>query len=153
MIKKITAVFMLAAFVFTGAVNFYAFEKNDKEILTELLNEFLAGVDNAETHDKFWAEDLIYTRGSGERTDKASIMKGMRSSSSQPARENAPVTTYSAEELQINVYGNAAVVAFKLVGTTKRGEVITTQKFYNTGTFIKREGRWQAVAWQATPAK
>ena len=24
------------------------------------------------------------------------------------------------------------------------------QEFYNTGTFVKRRGRWQAVAWQAT---
>jgi hypothetical protein len=33
-------------------------------------------------------------------------------------------------------------VAFRLV--------TATQQYFNTGTFVKREGRWQAVAWQAT---
>jgi hypothetical protein len=58
---------------------------------------------------------------------------------------------YSAVDVQINIYGDTAVVAFKLVGKTiKKDESTETSTFYNTGTFVKRKERWQAVAWQAT---
>ena len=37
--------------------------------LTKLLNEFLAGAshNDAAMHDRFWAEDVIYTGSSGRR--------------------------------------------------------------------------------------
>ena len=43
--------------------------------LEQLLDEFLQGasVNDAEMHDRFWAEDLIYTSSAGERTTKAGI--------------------------------------------------------------------------------
>jgi hypothetical protein len=43
------------------------------------------------------------------------------------------------------------IVAFRLVGNTTHvdGKVETAQ-YRNTGTFLRRNGRWQAVAWQAT---
>ena len=44
--------------------------------------------------------------------------------------------------------GDAAVVAFKLVGVPANGT--ETLYYYNTGTFLKRNGTWKAVAWQAT---
>lgn len=130
----------------------YAQSAPDAAELARLLNEFLegAGRNDAGIHDRFWADDLIYTRGVGQRIDKAELMKGVRSA---PARKaDDPVTTYSAEDVMIRQYGNAAVVAFRLVGITTRpnGER-TVSNHLNTGTFIKRDGRWQAVAWQATP--
>lgn len=119
--------------------------------LTTLLNEFLegAGRNDAAVHDRFWAEDLIYTRSAGARTNKAELMKGVRSA---PARKpEDPVTLYSAEEVQVQVYGNTAVVAFRLVGNTTRSDGSKeVSNHLNTGTFVKRKGQWQAVAWQAT---
>ncbi len=120
--------------------------------LTRLLNQFLdgAGRNDAAIHDRFWADDLIYTRGVGQRIDKAELMKGVRSAAA-PKPED-PVTFYTAEDVKIQQYGMAAVVAFKLVGTTKRKDGTTSiSNHLNTGTFIKRKGIWQAVAWQATP--
>lgn len=120
--------------------------------LTRLLNQFLdgAGRNDAAIHERFWADDLIYTRGVGQRIDKAELMKGVRSAPA--AKPDDPVTVYTAEDVKIQQYGNAAVVAFKLVGTTKRKEGTTSiSNHLNTGTFIKRKGQWQAVAWQATP--
>jgi hypothetical protein len=100
-------------------------------------------------HDRFWADDLIYTRSAGTRTNKEDLMKGVRSAAPQKADD--PVTVYTAEDIRIQQYGNAAVVAFKLVGNTTRpdGTKITSNHL-NTGTFIKRNGKWQVVAWQAT---
>jgi hypothetical protein len=37
-----------------------------------------------------------------------------------------------------------------LVGTTQRAGKTEVAKFFNTGTFLKRNGKWQVVGWQAT---
>ena len=53
--------------------------------------------------------------------------------------------------MRIQQFGDVAVVAFRLVGTTTaHGGTPERAEYLNTGTFVKREGRWQAVAWQAT---
>ena len=118
--------------------------------LTRLLNEFLAGasVNDVAVHDRFWAEDLIYTRSAGVRINKADLMKGVRNA---PARKpDDPVTNYTAEDIQIHQYGKTAVVAFRLVSTTKRATETVVTNNLNTGTFVRRRNRWQAVAWQST---
>ena len=76
-------------------------------------------------------------------------MKGVRSA--PPRKEGDPVTVYTAEDIRIQQYGNAAIVAFKLVSsTTKADGTKTVGNNLNTGTFIKRNGKWQVVAWQST---
>ncbi|HSF23102.1 MAG TPA: nuclear transport factor 2 family protein [Blastocatellia bacterium] len=116
--------------------------------LTRLLKAFLDGAsrNDAAIHDRFWAEDLIYTGSSGRRIGKADILRDARSA--QTPRAGEPATTYSAEDIRIQQYGDTAIVAFRLVGTT--GKAGTTTNYLNTGTFLKRNGKWQAVSWQAT---
>lgn len=118
--------------------------------LTRLLNEFLAGasINDASVHDRFWADELIYTRSAGVRTNKAALMKNLRNG---PApKPGDPKTVYTAEDIQIHQYGDAAVVAFRLVATTTKNGSTEVANYLNTGTFIKRDKRWQAVAWQST---
>ena len=119
---------------------------SDTEDLQALLDEFLANVDEEATHDRFWATDLIYSSSTGSRFGKAEIMEGFAVAGEEAA--DAPATTYSADDVQVNVYGDTAVVAFKLVAVSADGS--ETQYYFNTGTFVKRDGKWQAVAWQAT---
>ena len=90
----------------------------DAKELTALLNDFLAGAsrNDAAVHDRFWAEELIYTRSAGKRVGKAEIMANVKP---QP---NEPETTYSAEDIRIQQYGTTAIVAFRLVGKTKEGK-------------------------------
>jgi uncharacterized protein YciI/ketosteroid isomerase-like protein len=118
--------------------------------LTALVKEFLAGASrsDAAVHDRFWADDLIYTRAAGQRLGKAEILRDVRSSAAPKAGE--PATTYTAEDIRVQQYGDAAVVAFRLVATTGAGPAAEVASYLNTGTFVKRGGRWQAVAWQAT---
>ena len=122
----------------------------DSAELTRLLTEFLAGAgrNDALIHDRFWAEDLIYTRSAGERITKSELMKGVRSA--PPRKPEDPITVYTAEEITIQQYGNTAVVAFRLVASTQKSGQTQISKFLNTGTFVKRNGKWQVVAWQAT---
>ena len=119
--------------------------------LTGLLNEFLAGAgrNDAAVHERFWADDLIYTRSAGSRIGKAELMKGVRSAA--PSKADSLTTVFTAEEVQVRQYGNTAVVAFRLVATgTDKDGAKEISSFLNTGTFVKRRGKWQAVAWQAT---
>jgi hypothetical protein len=45
---------------------------------------------------------------------------------------------------------DAAIVAFRLVAKIKKGEKTEVANYLNTGAFLKRDGKWQAVSWQAT---
>lgn len=122
----------------------------DAAELTKLLNDFLAGASRNDpaVHDRFWAEDLIYTRSAGRRVNKAEIMRDVRSA---PApKPDDPKTVYTAEDIRIQQYGDTAVVAFRLVATTETGATKQVQYLLNCGTFVKRSGKWQVVAWQAT---
>lgn len=119
------------------------------EELTQLLEDFLDGAsrNDFDAHDRFWAEDLIYTRSSGARVGKAEILENVRSGPTGTAAEPAE---YSAEDIRIQQYGDTAVVAFRLVGRTGNGPQPVVEYFLNTGTFVKRDGEWRVVAWQAT---
>ncbi|MEO5718962.1 MAG: nuclear transport factor 2 family protein [Chthoniobacterales bacterium] len=122
----------------------------DAAELTKLLQDFLAGAgrNDAAMHERFWADDLIYTTSKGERKNKAAIMKEVRSEG--PAKAGDETTVFTAEDIQIQQYGETAIVAFRLVGTTDEAGKKTVKNYLNTGTFLKRGGKWQAVAWQAT---
>jgi len=121
----------------------------DAAELTKLLNDFLAGAgrNDVAMHDRFWAEDLIYTGAAGRRVSKADIMKDLRSS---PALSNEQKTTYSAEDVRIQQYGATAIVAFRLVAKVEKTHSTDVTRYFNTGTFLRRDGKWEVVSWQAT---
>jgi hypothetical protein len=114
----------------------------DAKELTGLLNEFLAGAsrNDAAVHDRFWAEDLIYTRSAGKRVGKAEIMANVKP---QP---NEPETTYSAEDIRIQQIRNNGDRRVSSCRQNEEGNDTQVANFLNTGTFLKRDGKWQAVA-------
>lgn len=141
----------LVLFVLVGVITAASQKAPDAPELTKLLNDFLvgAGKNDAAMHDRFWADDLIYTRSAGVRTNKEELMKGVRSAPAK--KEGDPVTVFSAEDVKVQQYDKTAVVAFKLVSTTTRADGLKTVAYnLNTGTFVKRKGEWRAVAWQST---
>jgi ketosteroid isomerase-like protein len=115
--------------------------------LTTLLAYFLDGAsrNDVAVHDRFWADELIYTSSAGTRTNKAEILADVRKATDP----SEPATQYSAEDIRVQQYGDTAIVAFRLVGEVGGGQPETLQ-FLNTGTFLRRNGEWRAVAWQAT---
>ena len=122
----------------------------DAAELTKLLNDFLAGASrsDAQIHDAFWADDLIYTRSAGARVNKAEVMRNVRSAPTP--KPDDPKTTYTAEDIRIQQYGTTAIVAFRLVSTTERDGTTQVGSNLNSGTFLKRNGKWQVVNWQST---
>jgi ketosteroid isomerase-like protein len=136
--------------ILIAACSAFAQTAPDAAELTRLLNEFLAGASrgDAAIHERFWADDLIYTRSAGRRVTKAEVMADVRSA---PApKPGDPATIYTAEDIRIQQYGDTAIVAFRLVATSDSGGTKSVANLLNSGTFVKRNGKWQVVNWQST---
>jgi hypothetical protein len=115
--------------------------------LTQMVRDFLAGVPEGsrQLFDAFFADDVIYTRSAGVTVDKGEILKniGVRA-------VNEPKATYEADDFTVHTYGDTAVVNFRLAQHNEKDGKPETNYFRNTGTFLKRNGKWQVVAWQST---
>jgi ketosteroid isomerase-like protein len=146
--KFVTVVLIVTALSAMGATATPS-QPNATEEVTALLREFIgaAGSANPAIFEKFFADDVIYTRASGVVITKTSIMESL----GKPAPASAGKSSYSADDITVHEYGDTVVVAFRLEGRTKHGDGrVETAHYRNTGTFLRRNGRWQAVAWQAT---
>ena len=141
----------LAMMVIAFAITVKGQAAPDAREITKMLNDFLAATNDPAMHERFWAEDLIYTRSAGGRVSKADILRDMRSAGAP--KPGDPKTAYSAEDVRIQQYGDTAILAFRLVSTTTSADGLQqVANFLNSGTFLKRGGKWQVVSWQATRA-
>lgn len=135
---------LLAALLLAAAVRAEPVE--DEAALAALLDAFLAGasVNDAEMHERFWHDDLVYTSSSGTRRGKPEIMAGVRSAApSDP--ESMP--SYRGEDVEIRIREDTAIMTFRLVAETPGG---SPDEYFNTGVFARSDPGWQAIAWQAT---
>ena len=140
-----------------GRVSFYRYSADQaaqaqnapaKQELIALVETFLKDVPKNEssTFDRFFADDIIYTRGTGQVVGKKDILAD--AGNRGVPRANA---SFGGEDFQVHQYGDMAIVNFRLLMHATDKEKPVTRTFRNTGTFMKRNGVWQAVAWQATP--
>ena len=115
--------------------------------LTQMVRDFLSAVPSGDrkVFDSFFADDVIYTRSAGVTVDKGEILKNINVRAA-----NEPKATYEADNFTVHPYKDMAVVNFRLVQHNEREGKQETNYFRNTGTFLKRNGKWQVVAWQAT---
>ena len=124
----------------------------DAAELTKLLQDFLAGASKNDIamHDRFWADELVYTSALGRRKSKADIMRELKAETAATPKPEEGTTVYTAEDIRVQQYGDTAVVAFRLVANIDKAGTKTVANYFNTGTFLKRNGKWQVIAWQAT---
>ncbi len=124
--------------------------------ITALLTGFLSPEQNPTraAHERFWADDLVYTSSAGKVTTKAEILKSFdEPSEEKPGMPAEPEPVYSAEDVLVRSYGaggdrgEMAALTFRLVAQQADG---TKEVYRNSGTFLFREGKWQAITWQAT---
>ncbi len=118
--------------------------------ITALLTNFLSPGQNPTraAHERFWADDLVYTSSAGKVTNKAEILASFDAApKAEPQQPAEPEPVYSAEEILVRPYGEMAALTFRLVARAADGSV---QYYRNSGTFLRRDGRWQAITWQAT---
>jgi ketosteroid isomerase-like protein len=115
--------------------------------VTQLVRDFLAKVpkNDPKVFQEFFADDVIYTRAVGVTVTKADILKNI-----DVRATNEPQATFEADDFTVHPYGDVAVINFRLIMHNTEGGKPTTVYFRNTGTFMKNNGKWQAVAWQAT---
>ncbi len=115
--------------------------------IEQMVRGFLADVPKGDrkVFDNFFADDVIYTRSAGVTVDKTEILKNI-----DVRAANEPQATFEADGFTVHPYGDAAVVNFRLVMHNVVNGKAQTAYFRNTGTFLKRHGKWQVVAWQAT---
>jgi hypothetical protein len=118
-----------------------------KAVITKSLNEFLTFTGEAAQHDRWWADDLVYTTSGGLVKTKADIMKGFADAAKSGAPKSPPRANYSSEDVLVRVYGETAALTFRLVAHNADG---TTATFRNSGTLLFRSGKWQVVTWQST---
>lgn len=152
----VACLFVLSAFIAYRAVKAQIQPSNSLKALQadqqlqQMLHDFLSGVNDPAAHDRFWADDLIYTGASGKVRTKAEIMKSVREEAAKPPDPNAPKTSFDAEDVTVHDFGDFAVVNFRLVAKNDNHGKVTTDYYRNTGTFAKRNGQWKVVGWQAT---
>lgn len=117
--------------------------------VTQLVRDFLANVprNDPKVFQEFFADDVIYTRATGLTVTKAEILKNI-----DVRATSDPQMTFEADDFTVHPYGEMAVVNFRLIAHNTENGKQTTVYYRNTGTFLKRNGKWQAVAWQATKA-
>ena len=121
--------------------------------ITALLTSFLSPAENPTraTHERFWADDLVYTSSAGVVTNKAEILKSFdEPPKAEPGKAPEAQPVYSAEDVLVRSYGtmgDMAALTFRLAARAVDG---TTQFYRNSGTFLRRDGEWQAITWQAT---
>ncbi|MFU8784426.1 nuclear transport factor 2 family protein [Aliidiomarina sp.] len=134
----------LSILLLAAATTVYA---GEDEIIVAI-DQFLYGasVNDATIHDQFWAEELIYTSSSGSRFGKTELMAGMEGT--MPTSEENVTTWFTASNPHINYVEGVAIANFVLVASNPAGEV--QNRYYNTGVFVFRDMRWQAINWNAT---
>ena len=124
-------------------------EKEVRELEEQLAKAVVRG--DREFFERTLAEDFTHTSHTGAFKTKA---QWMAESKFSDARQKAGATRYDAfelDQLDVRLYGDTAVVTGRSTpkGTTAKGEPIAGQ-FRFLRVWAKRQGRWQAVAFQGT---
>jgi ketosteroid isomerase-like protein len=93
--------------------------------------------------DQYEADDIIDTDPSGRVTDKAQDKTDLSSG-------DLKFQSIELSDLKVHIYGNTAVAAgtSTIKGTYKGQDISGKYRF--TDTWVKRNGKWQAVASEST---
>lgn len=118
-----------------------------KAAITKSLHDFLTFNADPAQHDRWWADDLVYTTSVGVVKTKPMIMQAFADAAKPGATKTEPRAAYSAEDVLARLYGDTAALTFRLVARNADGTVVT---YRNSGTLLYRHGKWQVVTWQAT---
>ena len=116
----------------------------EEELLTieRRRSEAIAAHDTAYL-EALYADDFRGVTATGLEVDKARLMEVFKL--------DDPRTRFAIDELRPRVFGDTAVVTGRLTGRTADGELLSQSVYIHV--YVKRDGRWQMVAGQGTPAR
>lgn len=134
----------LAAGIMLLALTAPAQSKAEREVLAanEAFDRAIVTRD-ADAYSKILADDFIFTGADGTISDKKGEIDRVRSG-------KLTFESGKSDDIRVKVYGNTAVVTGRFTAKGKNnGNAFTFVERY-TAVFVKRDGRWQMVAEQAT---
>jgi ketosteroid isomerase-like protein len=139
---------LVLALLLSASLAFAQSAPSSEQELTTMLHNFLDGAAKGDkaAFERFFAEDVIYTRAVGLVLDRADILKDVA-----PPKPGEPLDTYDAEDVVVHQHGDVAVVNFRLVVMVDDHGKQQKSYYRNTGTFLRESGQWKVIAWQATP--
>lgn len=118
-------------------------ERNEMLRLERVWNEaHLKG--DARALDQLWEESLVVTVPGMAPMAKADSMGVWRSGQVKFDR-------YETSEVKVSLYGDTAVVTGRLLRTRTFGNRSMDDNWRFTKTYIKRDNKWQVVAYHASP--
>ena len=119
-------------------------EEQEIRTLEAKLNEAIVRADLA-FFDRVFADDFTHTNHTGAFRTKAQWLENHKPG------VKSPYDSFDTEDLAIRLYGETAVVTGRSIpkGKDSLGQAITGQ-FRFTRVWVKRDGRWQVVAFQGT---
>jgi ketosteroid isomerase-like protein len=93
--------------------------------------------------EKLYADEYLFTEPTGITSDKAQDIANAKS-------KDYVITGFKLSDLKVHIYGDTSTVTGRnsLQATFKGEEANGIYRF--TDVFVKRNGRWQCVASQAT---
>ena len=95
--------------------------------------------------EKYYADDFTLTTPDGLRLSKAELFAAFKSG-------DLKLESSHYDDFKVSVYGNTAVMTFHSNDKVRfKGQEISGE-FLWTDVFVKRNGQWQIVATQGTPA-
>jgi ketosteroid isomerase-like protein len=93
--------------------------------------------------DRMLADDFILTRANGAVVNKAQNLADVQAG-------DRSFTSYKSDDVRVRLYGDAAVLTGQVTSSvTYKGQDFSG-RFRYTKVFVKRDGQWRIVAWQAT---
>jgi ketosteroid isomerase-like protein len=152
--NSILVAFALTAAGATLAQTASAFREGEGERGVRGLEEQLAKAivrGDRKFFERTLAEDFTHTSHTGTFKTKAQWMAESKFSDERQKDASTRYDAFDLDQLDVRVYGETAVVTGRSTpkGTTAKGQPITGQ-FRFLRVWVKREGRWQAVAFQGT---
>jgi ketosteroid isomerase-like protein len=113
-----------------------------RELEEQVNGAVLAG--DVATFDRLFAKDFTHTSHDGRFRTRAEWMKGR-------VQGKSSYKSYDIEDLQIRSYGTTAVVTCLVKPSwTETDGGAASGRFRLLRVWVKRDGRWQVVAFQST---
>jgi uncharacterized protein (TIGR02246 family) len=122
--------------------------KREIEALEARLNDAIVKADR-EFFDRIFADDFTHTNHAGVFRTKAQWMANHKLDEEKTARST--YDAFDVDDLSVRVYGETAVVTGRSTpkGRDSKGGAITG-RYRFTRVWVKRQGRWQVIAFQGT---
>ncbi len=116
-----------------------------EQTVGQLHNESVQALVRADTAalERIWADDYSFTNPGGNVMDKAGYIGALKSG-------GLKFETLDIADMKVRVYGDAAIVTGRATVKGKSDTQDINDQVRYTSMYVKRQGRWQAVAMQAT---